>query len=351
MSTPSTDGEQSLRLLDELAAGATSDELEREAFASLLHAAAEDPLLLVRIRRDPLLADVTERFGVLLAELESRAAENWQRIVEAGRASLVVCEPWSTLASKDVHERYIKLQQAIASAEEQAGRGDPFGQIEAAESIEPVAHDAEELAVRARTSVTAEQRQALQQLDRVVRNANAELKAAEEWVDAATAAQECARLLEGIDELPDREARESLEQVRHQTGLQLEMLDVTWQGIQRRDRRRADERRLRQAEDRAVLAKVREFLRPIHVQLVASAFLAVFLYFLGPGVILAIAPTLFAVWRSYEGRAIVQQRVWSIPRSQVEPLSEALTTRLIISILLIVGVAIESVILWMRDNV
>ncbi len=339
-----------LRLLDELAASAAEAGALRDAFAYLLHAAAENPVLLARVRHDPLLAAVTERFDELLVELEARARKGWEAGHEAAVQALTHAEPWTLLADHETNERFRALEQRLAVAAESASRGDPFAHIEATEAIEAVPADANALSLEARNEVTATQRAAVTRLDDTVQSSSVELRASQEWVDAAQSVQDAHRGLEGIDELEDAAARDALEQIRHAAAVHVEMLEVTQLEMTRRERARSEKRQYKQAEDRAVLFTMAERQKVIHLQFVGTVVIALALVWLGPAVVVAATPAIFALWRAAESRAIVRQRVWSLARSEVDPVAEALGTRMIIAALLILAVGFEAAILWMRDQ-
>ena len=339
-----------LRLLDDLAASAAPEGPLREAFASLLHGAAGNPVVLVRVRQDPLLAPVAEPFEELMASLTEQAKEGWSLTRDAARDALERCEPWTLMEDQPIGEDFRGLQERQAEAEQMASRGDPFAEIRATEAIEDVVGAADELSARAREAVTAARLKAVERLEALVQRAPADLRGTEEWVEAATGVQDARAAFEGIDELDEGAVRDALEHVRHQVAVHEEMLDVTHEEMQRRVRARTEERQYRQAEDRAVLFMWQEKQKVMHLQFGGSVLLAFALFWLGPAVVVAVAPTVFALWRAQEGRAIFRGRVWSLPRSEVDPDAEGLSTRLIVGILLVVAIGIEAVILWMIDQ-
>ncbi len=347
---PPTDAAVELRLLDELAAGAAESGPVRQAFASLLHASAENPMLLSRVRHDPLLAEVTDRFDELLVELEARAAASWESCRDAATEALAFAQPWTLLAEHEINERFRALEQRLSAAVEGASRGDPFAHIEAAEAVEGLPADASELAQDAREAVTDAQVAAVKRLDDTVQTASVELRASQEWVDAAKAVQDGTRALDEVEGMDDAAARDALERIRHDAAVHVEMLDVTQMEMTRRERARSERRQYKQAEDRAVLFMMAERQKIMHLQFVGTVVLALALVWLGPAVVVATLPAIFALWRATESRAIVRQRVWSLARSEVDPVADALSTRMIIAALLILAVGFEAAVLWMRNQ-
>lgn len=349
-SSGSTSASGEMRLLDELAASAAPEGPLREAFASLLHGAAGNPVVLVRVRQDPLLSPVAEPFEELMASLTERARDEWTVARDEVHEAIGRCEPWTLMENQPIGEDFRGLQQRLAGAEDVASRGDPFAEIRATEAVDGVARTSDELAARAREAVTAAQLKAIERLDAIVQRAPADLRGTDEWVEAATGVQEARARFEGLGELDDAEARKTLDHLRHQVAVHEEMLEVTHEEMQRRGRLRTEDRQYRQAEDRAVLFSWQEKQKMINLQFGGSALLAFALFWMGPAVVVSLVPTVFGLWRAQEGRAIFRGRVWSLPRSEVDPTADGLSTRLIVGILLVVAIGIEAVILWMADQ-
>lgn len=339
-----------MRLLDELAASAAPEGPLREAFASLLHGAAGNPVVLVRVRQDPLLSPVAEPFEELMASLTERARGEWTVAHGEALEALERCEPWTLMESQPIGEDFRGLQKRLTGAEDTASRGDPFAEIRATEAIEGVAVASDELAATAREAVTAAQLKAIERLDAIVQRAPTDLRGTDEWVEAATGVQDSRASFEGLGELDDTKARETLDHLRHQVAVHEEMLEVTHEEMRRRGRLRTEDRQYRQAEDRAVLFSWQEKQKMINLQFGGTALMAFALFWMGPAVVVSLVPTVFALWRAQEGRAIFRGRVWSLPRSEVDPIAEGLSTRLIVGILLVVAIGIEAVILWMVDQ-
>jgi len=142
-----------------------------------------------------------------------------------------------------------------------------------------------------------------------------------------------------------------LEEVRHRVGLHAELISVMNEDIERREQQRAKLRETKLGEDRAVLRAQRDRMSKIHIQLGATAFLAVIFFWAGPLLILTSLPAVLAFLNALDARKTLSERVWSIPREEVDTTMDELATRMIVSILLVMGVATVLVIQWMVTNV
>jgi len=323
-----------------------------DALRHVLHAAADEPRLLDRARRDPLLQPAAAELEALVEQLEERSAAWWSDCEAGARAALDRCQPWMVMADGKANDAFVVLKERLVVAGQLHDRGDPFARIEAGDEACRVRDDGAELLGSCKQRIADAVQESLVALEGFVENATPSLRATDEWVEAKVAATEGRELLDGLPDAADEEAeRELLEIVRHRVGVQSDMLDVVSMEMNRRDKQRSQMRELKESEDRVVLKASRDRLPVIHVELGASFLLAaVFAYWSGPLLILTTLPAIFALLNAREARNTLAERVWSIPRGDVDKVSDELLTRMLVAGLLILGVAVVMVIRWMVDS-
>jgi len=340
-----------MKLLGEIAREASPAGPVREAVDLMLRAAAENPALLARAPHDPLFRPIAGELRGALKLLHQRAEDAWQQARSEAAAAVEDCRPWMTLAEGTTHAEFREHEARLEDAEALADRGDPIAWLEAEERAVSLTQDAVELCKRTREQVTAAIVEALQQLSVQVEEARPELKSTDEWVEAKVATRESDAQLKGLSDADDAAAREMLEEVRHRVGLHAELISVMNEDIERREQQRAKLRETKLGEDRAVLRAQRDRMSKIHIQLGATAFLAVIFFWAGPLLILTSLPAVLAFLNALDARKTLSERVWSIPREEVDTTMDELATRMIVSILLVMGVATVLVIQWMVTNV
>lgn len=323
----------------------------RAALGELLRSAELDPLALVRSRIDPAYDAIREDLDGLVERLDQRAARTWEEARESTAQALQRCEPWLALAGEEINRRHREAAGRLDEAVDRSSRGDPFTRLAAAEAVRDLPVEAEALVTDARDDVQSSVRGALGELHDLVDRAPPELKATPDWVAAGHAVRDHRVKLEGVEELPDAEAVEILDDARHQIGVHVENLEVTGQEMTRQRMLREELREEKLAEDRAVLAVVRKNMNAIHLELAACIVLTGLLIWGGPLVLLAAPAGIMALLQARKARAILAERVWSIPKGEVTPLDEALLTRLIIAALELVLIVVIMVISWMMTDV
>jgi len=341
-----------MTLFAEIAAQTCPDEAAARAIEELLAAADGEPTLMLRAMGDPRMAAIAPQIVESARVLEERSAERWTEARLATAEALQHCAPWMILADGAANDAYRALESRQTEVEELAERGDPFARLDAARRAMDLAAETDMLRRGSRESIAASLREAVDKLGYVVQEAGPELKSTEEWVEAKVTVGECDGWLEtaaAADE--DTEAREALEQVRHSVGVQGDLLDVISMEIARREKERSERRELKQAEDRMVLKAQADRKGIINAQLAATAFLAAIFFWAGPLVLLTSLPAIFALISARAARAVLRERIWSIPKSDVDTVDDAMSTRMIVAVLLIMVIAIVLVIQWMLDNV
>ena len=340
-----------MKLLSEIAQASSPEGPVREALELLLRAGAENPRLLTRARHDPMFRPISDSLHEALDLLDRRAADRWDAAQAVAVAGLEECRPWMPMADGAINEEFRSLEDQLDGTRGHADRGDPFARLEAGAQAEGVGEEAEALRTRSREQVSGAIIAALRHLSESVEEARPELKSTDEWVEARIASRECTESLEGLAEAEDAAARDLLEEVRHRVGLHADLLDVMIEEIERRERHRAEQREYKNTEDRAVLRAQREQFGRIHLQLGLTVFLAAVFCWAGPFIIFTAVPAVLAFLNAREVRAALTDRVWSIPRGDVDAALDELATRMIIAVLLVVSVGIVLVIQWMVANV
>lgn len=341
-----------MTLFAEIADQVCPEEAAARAIEELLAAADGEPALMLRAVGDPRLTVVGENIREAARLLEIRSAERWTEARLATAEALQRCAPWMILADGTANDAYRALEARQVAAEGLADRGDPFARLDAARQAMGLATETDLLRARSRESIAASLREAVDELGYLVQEGGPELKSTEEWVEAKITVGECNDLLEkaGAAE-EDTAAREALEQVRHSVGVQGDLLDVITMEITRREKERSERRELKQAEDRMVLKAQADRKGIIQAQLAATGFLAAIFFWAGPLVIFTSLPAIFALISARDARTVLRERIWSIPKSDVDNVDDTMSTRMIVAVLLIMVIAIVLVIQWMLDNV
>lgn len=314
---------------------------------ALVAAAHPEPWMLGRARADALLTMIHGPLAAAEQRLAEESAVAWDAARERAGVALARCERWLALSEGRFHERSSALQAQLEGAARRAALPDPFAGQDGAEMIAAVPADAAALARDVRADVTAAMRSAVERLAAAVEDAEPALRATRECAAAQGVAFDLAEKLADVEQRDDNTARALLESARHETGVQLELLEVTGDEVAAREKVVAENRSFRHRADRAVLADVRGRMTAIHWLLAAAAALGLMLVWTGPGILIAVIPVALALLRAATGRAILRQRVWSIPRGEADDLAGELTTRMIIAVLLMVAMAIGAVIRWM----
>lgn len=341
-----------MSLFAEVAAEVCEDASAARAVEDVLVAADLDPALVQRALHDPFLAPIAEAVSRSTEALGHRAEEAWSEARVVTAEALQQCAPWMILADGAANDAYRALETRKTTVEELAERGDPFALLEAVRLFSDLAADVDALRGRTRAAIAISLREDLDHLASVVEEAGPELRSSEDWVEAKVTVGECEQLLAEaatIDE--DRPARECLESVRHKVGVQADLIDVVSMEIARREKERSERREYKEAEDRMVLRAQDERRGIIHAQLLATGLLAGIFFWAGPLVIFTALPAAFALLSARDARTTLRERLWSIPKPDVDAVADAMTTRMIVAVLLNTVVAIVLVIQWMLDNV
>jgi hypothetical protein len=341
-----------MTLLDQLIDEGGFDAAACAALRHVLHAAADEPRLLQRAQHDPWMRPLAAELQQLTEALESRSDVYWRDSAEAAREALQHCQPWMVMADGKANDAFRELGQRIEGADTLRDRGDPFARIEAGDLADEVRQQGVDLLATCKQRIAEAIEESLVALERFVENAGPSLRATDEWVEAKVASREGRELLDGLaDAEGEEQEREILETVRHRIGVQADLLDVVSLEIGRRDKQRAQMRDLKETEDQVVLKTQRDRLSLIHVELGASFVLAVlFAYWSGPLLILTTLPAIFALLNARDARNTLGERIWSIPRGDVDKVSDELMTRMLIAGLMILGVAVVMVIRWMVES-
>ncbi len=341
-----------MTLFAEVAADVCEDAAAARAVEDVLVAADLDPALIQRATHDPRMSVVAEAVTRSIEELEKRAHDLWNEARLVTAEALQQCAPWMILADGTANDAFRALEARKATVEELAERGDPFARLDAVRLSRELAGETDALRGQTRESIAKSLRVDLDRLTHVVEEAGPELKSSEEWVEAKVTAGECEVLLAEAEEAEeDRAARECLESVRHKVGVQSDLIDVISMEIARRERERSERREYKEAEDRMVLRAQDDRQGIIHAQIIASGMLAGIFFWAGPLVIFTALPAAFALLSARDARVTLQERIWSIPRADVDAVNDAMATRMIVAVLVITVVVIVLVIQWMLGNV
>jgi len=341
-----------MKLFAEVATDVCPDAQTSRAVEELLEAATVEPALVRRALHDPRMSSVAQWVSEAAQLLDRRSVERWNdaRLVTA--EALQRCAPWMILADGVTNDAYRALEARKTTMEELSGRGDPFARLDAVRQAGELAAETDRLRSQSREAIAAGLRRDLDHLARVVAEAGPELRSTEDWVEAKVTVGECEELLsEAADAEQDSVARERLESVRHRAGVQTDLIEVVSMEIARSEKERSERREYKLAEDRMVLRVQDDRRGIIHTQLAATGFLAAVFFWAGPLVMLTALPAVFALISARDARAALRERIWSVPRADVDAVDDAMSTRMIVAILLITIVAIVLVIQWMLDNV
>jgi hypothetical protein len=341
-----------MSLFAEVAADVCEDAAAACAVEDVLVAADLDPALIQRTVHDPRMSTVAAAVTRSIEELEKRALDLWNEARVVTAEALQHCAPWMILADGKANDAFRTLETRKDTVEELAERGDPFARLEAVRQSGELAEETDALRGQTREAIAESLRVDLDRLTHVVEEAGPELKSSEEWVEAKVTVGECEGLLAQAEETDeDRVARECLESVRHKVGVQADLIDVISMEIARREKERSERRQYKEAEDRMVLRAQDDRQGIIHAQLIATGMLAGIFFWAGPLVIFTALPAAFALLSAQDARATLRERIWSIPRADVDAVNDAMVTRMIVAVLLITVVVIVLVIQWMLGNV